>query len=227
MAYNVRRNPTDGYVALYNISRKKGTKNGQNVLYICGFGTMSKAEFAKFRTYAHSITPQEKRLAILLSDSRRVKDDEELPKKSILKAEPKQKKQARRGFKAPKQTQEDIKEDVERYKRNVERERMERESKMTHTERMMERREGRRHAQIKAKRGMDLTHYKSNAERRRAIDDRIKEIDKYISYMDHNIKMSSQKFSISKHRLPEYRTNRSTAAEAKEILKEQRKRIKA
>ena len=227
MAYNVRRNSVSGYVALYNVSRVKGTKNKQNVLYVAGFGVMDKTEFAKFKKYAHSITPQEKRLSILLSDSRCVESQKEIPKKSILKAEPKQKKQARRGFKAPKQTQEDIKEDIERYKRNVERERLERESKMTHTERMMQKREGRRHAQIKAKRGMDLTHFKSNVERRRAIDDRIREIDKYISYMDHNIKMSSQKFSISKHRLPEYRANRSTAVEAREILKEQRKGLKA
>ena len=227
MAYNVRRNPASGYVALYNVSRIKGTKNKQSVLYIAGFGIMNKVEFAKFRTYAHGISPQEKRLSILLSDSRCVESQKELPKVSMHKAEPKRKVQARRGFKAPKQTQEDIKEDIERYKRNVERERMERESKMTHTERMMQKREGRRHAQIKAKRGMDLTHFKTNNARRNAIDDRIREIDKYISYQDRNIKASSQKFSISKHRLPEYRANRSSAVEAKEILKEQRKGLKA
>ena len=227
MAYNVRRNPVSGYVALYNVSRIKGTKNGQKVLYVAGFGIMSKVEFAKFRTYAHSISPQEKRLSILLSDSRCVESQKELPKVSMHKVEPKQKVQARRGFKAPKQTQEDIKEDVERYKRNIEQERREKESTMTHTERMMQKREGRKHAQIKAKRGMDLTHFKTNNARRNAIDDRIREIDKYISYTDHNIKASSQKFSISKHRLPEYRANRSSAVEAKEILKEQRKGLKA
>ena len=227
MSYNVRRNPVSGYVALYNVSRIKGTKNKQKVLYVAGFGGMSKVEFAQFKKYAHGISPQEKRLKILLSDSRCITERNALPKKSMHKAEPKRKVQARRGFKAPKQTQEDIKEDVERYKRNIERERREKESKMTHTERMMQKREGRRHAQIKAKRGMDLTHFKTNNARRNAIDDRIREIDKYISYTDHNIKVSSQKFSISKHRLPEYRVNRSSAVEAREILKEQRKGIKA
>ena len=227
VAYNVRRNSVSGYVALYNVSRVKGTKNKQRVLYVAGFGIMNKAEFAKFKKYAHSITPQEKRLKILLSDSRCVESQKEIPKKSILKAEPKRKVQARRGFKAPKQTQEDIKEDVARYKRNIERERREKESTMTHTERMMQKREGRRHAQIKTKHGMDLTHFKTNNARRNAIDDRIREIDKYISYTDHNIKASSQKFSISKHRLPEYQANRSSAIEAKEILKEQRKGLKA
>ena len=223
MAYNVRRNPVSGYVALYNVSRIKGTKNGQKVLYVAGFGIMSKVEFAKFRAYAHSISPQEKRLSILLSDSRCVESQKELPKQSIQKAEPKQKTQPRRGFKHPKQTQEDIKEDIKRYKRNQQ----EIESKMTHTERMMIRRNEKQHNEIKAKRGLNLSKYKTNEAKRKAIDTRTKEIDKYISYMDSNIKEASREFSISKHRLPIYRENRSKASEAREILKEQRKGLKA
>ena len=85
MAYNVRRNSVSGYVALYNVSRVKGTKNKQSVLYVAGFGVMDKTEFAKFKKYAHSITPQEKRLSILLSDSRCVESQKELPQKELPK----------------------------------------------------------------------------------------------------------------------------------------------
>ena len=221
MAYNVRRNSKTSYVSLVFVKRKKGTKNGQIVKHIAGFGSMSKTEFEQFKKYAHGIENQEERLRILLSDSRCVKEREELPKKSVLKAEPKQKKQARTGFKYPKQTEEDIKRDAEIYKKNVEQEK----SQMTHTERMMMKRDEKRHNEIKASHGMDLSKYKSNSERRRAIDDRIKEIDAYIAYMDMEIKHSSREFSISKEKVPVYKHNRSIAIEAKEILKEQKRSI--
>ena len=220
MAYNVRRNPKTGYVALYDISRIKGS-NKQRVEYIAGFGVMSKTEFAQFKKYAHGIRDQNKRLQVLLSDSRCVKERESLPKKSVQKAELKQKKQPRTGFRYPKQTEEDIKRDAEIYKRNVEKEK----SQMTHTERMMMKRDERRHKEIKVSHGMDLSKYKSNNEKRRAIDDRIKEIDAYIAYMDMEIKHSSREFSISKEKLPTYKQNRSVAIEAKEILKEQKRSI--
>ena len=220
MAYNVRRNPKTGYVALYDISRIKGS-NKQRVEYIAGFGVMSKTEFAQFKKYAHGIRDQNKRLQVLLSDSRCVKERESLPKKSVQKVEHKQKKQARTGFRYPKQIEEDIKRDMEIYKRNVEQEK----SQMTHTERMMMKRDERRHKQIKASHGMDLSKYKSNNEKKKAIDDRIKEIDAYIAYMDMEIKHSSREFSISKEKVPVYKHNRSIAIEAKEILKEQKRSI--
>ena len=220
MAYNVRRNPKTGYVALYDISRIKGS-NKQKVDYVAGFGVMSKTEFAQFKKYAHGIRDQNKRLQVLLSDSRCVKERELLPKKSVQQAEHKQKKQPRTGFRYPKQTEEDIKRDMEIYKKNVEQEK----SQMTHTERMMMKRDERRHKQIKISHGMDLTKYKSNSEKRRAIDDRIREIDAYIAYMDMEIKHSSREFSISKEKVPTYKHNRSVAIEAKEILKEQKRSI--
>ena len=223
MAYNVRRNPKTGYVALYDISRIKGS-NKQRVEYIAGFGVMSKTEFAQFKKYAHGIRDQNKRLQVLLSDSRCVKERESLPKKSVQKAEPKQKKQARTGFRYPKQTEEDIKRDMEIYKKNVQKEK-EKESKMTHTERMMLKRDERRHKQIKVSHGMDLSKCKSNRERINVLNDRIKEIDKYIDYQNRNIKNASQKFAIDRDRLPEYQYNRSVAIEAREILKEQKRSI--
>ena len=224
MAYNVRRNSKTGYVSLVSVKRKKGTKNGQIVKHIAGFGSMSKTEFAQFKKYAHGIENQEERLRILLSDSRCVKERESLPKKSVQKAEPKQKKQPRTGFRYPKQTEEDIKRDMEIYKRNIQKEK-EKELKMTHTERMMLKRDERRHKQIKASHGMDLSKYHSNRERVNVLNDRIKEIDKYIDYQNRNIKNASQKFAIDRDRLPEYQHNRSVAIEAKEILKEQKRSI--